>query len=210
LFFGNRTDIPETWDQWTFHKLQTPRIYQTKDVEQLMPNFDFDKADINNLVVFLASLTQGTVQERYRMPGSEHQTQIVAGGEWSITTTAWDATLSRIAAATSGALLRRRNKLRAANTQWRGFQGSARVAIHVPPGSDSDSSMAEDSDADFPLHQREDDSIVNYFTAMSDVNVPYMFINTNLIPPAELQAGAKLMTKDYFNCFSCHQQATRA
>ena len=50
LFFGNQTQIPETWDQWTFHKLQTPRIYQTKDVEQLMPNFDFDDADINNLV----------------------------------------------------------------------------------------------------------------------------------------------------------------
>ena len=69
LFFGNQTQIPETWDQWTFHKLQTPRIYQTKDVEQLMPNFDFDNADINNLVVFLASLTSGSVQERYRMPG---------------------------------------------------------------------------------------------------------------------------------------------
>ena len=70
LFFGNQTNIPETWDQWTFHKLQTPRIYQTKDVEQLMPNFDFDDADINNLVVFLAGMTDGKVQERYRMPGS--------------------------------------------------------------------------------------------------------------------------------------------
>ena len=37
LFFGNQTNIPETWNDWTFHKLQTPRIYQTKDVEQLMP-----------------------------------------------------------------------------------------------------------------------------------------------------------------------------
>jgi len=61
----------------------------------------------------------------------------------------------------------------------------------------------------FHFTNAEDDSIVNYFTAMSDVNVPYMFINTNLIPPAELQAGAKLMTKDYFNCFSCHQQGDK-
>ena len=50
---------------------------------------------------------------------------------------------------------------------------------------------------------------MNYFTALSDINVPYMFINTNLIPPAELQAGAKLMSKDYFNCFSCHQQGDK-
>ena len=50
---------------------------------------------------------------------------------------------------------------------------------------------------------------MNYFTALSDIHVPFMFINTNLIPPAELQAGAKLMTKDYFNCFSCHQQGDK-
>ena len=61
----------------------------------------------------------------------------------------------------------------------------------------------------FHFTNGEDDTIVNYFTALSDINVPFMFINTNLIPPAELQAGAKLMTKDYFNCFSCHQQGDK-
>src|SRR5215475_7328950 len=79
LFFGDRTDIPETWNAWTFHKLQDPRIYATKDVEQLMPNFDFQDADIINLRVFLASLTEGVVPERYRMPGSERQLEVVRG-----------------------------------------------------------------------------------------------------------------------------------
>ncbi len=79
LFFGNRTDIPETWDDWTYHKLYTPRVYATANVEQLMPNFDFQPQDINDLRVFLAGLTEGTVLERYRSPGSDRQNEIVDG-----------------------------------------------------------------------------------------------------------------------------------
>ena len=42
LFFGNRTDIKETWDDWTYNKLKTPRVYATERIEQLMPQFDLD------------------------------------------------------------------------------------------------------------------------------------------------------------------------
>ena len=79
LFFGDRTDIPETWDDWTYHKLYTPRVYATADVEQLMPNFDLQEQDINDLIVFLASLSEGKVLERYRSPGSDLQNEIVNG-----------------------------------------------------------------------------------------------------------------------------------
>src|ERR1700683_299772 len=37
LFFGNHTDIPETWNDWMYNKLYSPRTYATKDVEQVMP-----------------------------------------------------------------------------------------------------------------------------------------------------------------------------
>ena len=59
---------------------KTPRIYATKDVEQLMPNFDFQDADIENLRVFLASLHR---QPRYpnaiAHPGTAPQDNIVTG-----------------------------------------------------------------------------------------------------------------------------------
>ena len=58
----------------------------------------------------------------------------------------------------------------------------------------------------FHFTNHEDDTIVNYFTSLSDIQVPYEFLNTNLIPEPTLEAGVKLMSKDYFNCFSCHQQ----
>src|SRR6516225_4703245 len=54
LFFGNHTDIPETWDAWTYNKLKTPRTYATERVEQLMPQFDLTDSDIRALRIVLA------------------------------------------------------------------------------------------------------------------------------------------------------------
>jgi mono/diheme cytochrome c family protein len=61
----------------------------------------------------------------------------------------------------------------------------------------------------FHVDNHEGDTLVDYFTAMADLQVPYVFLNTNLFPAADLDAGAKLMSKDYFNCFSCHQQGDK-
>ena len=49
LFFGNRTDIKDTWDDWTYNKLKTPRSYATERIEQLMPQFDLADEDIKAL-----------------------------------------------------------------------------------------------------------------------------------------------------------------
>ncbi len=210
LFFGNQTNIPETWDQWTFHKLQTPRIYQTKDVEQLMPNFDFDNADINNLVVFLAGMTDGKVQERYRMPGSEHQTQIVAGRRM---VNYYNCVGCHIIDNRGGYIRRfySEDQINFAPPilNGEGFKVQPEWLFTFLQGPTPIRPWLKIRMPTFHFTNAEDDTIVNYFTALSDVNVPYMFLNTNLIPPAELQAGLKLTTKDYFNCFSCHQQGDK-
>ena len=49
LFFGNHTDIPAYWDDWTYNKLKTPRTYATERIEQLMPQFDLADEDIQAL-----------------------------------------------------------------------------------------------------------------------------------------------------------------
>src|SRR3989475_9713842 len=61
LFFGDRTDVPETWDDWTYNKLHTPRTYATKWIEQLMPQFDLADEDLKALRAFLASRTDAEV-----------------------------------------------------------------------------------------------------------------------------------------------------
>lgn len=210
LFFGNQTQIPETWDQWTFHKLQSPRIYATKDVEQLMPNFHFDNADIKNLIVFLAGMTQGRVQERYRMPGSEHQTQIVAGRRM---VNYYNCVGCHIVEDRGGYIRRfyPGDEINFAPPilNGEGFKVQPEWLFAFLQGPTSIRPWLKIRMPTFHFNNGEDDSIVNYFTALSDVNVLYMFIDTNLIAPAELAAGAKLMTKDYFNCFSCHQQGDK-
>src|SRR5215469_2863969 len=210
LFFGDRTDIPETWNEWTFHKLQDPRIYATKDVEQLMPNFEFQDADIKNLRVFLASLTEGTVLEKYRMPASAEQDAIVPGRRM---VNYYNCVGCHIVE-NRGGYIRRfypEDQINFAPPILNGeglkvqpdwmftfLQGPTPIRpwlkIRMPT---------------FHFDNHEADTLVNYFTSLSGVQVPYEFLNTNLIANSTLEAGAKLMSKDYFNCFSCHQQGDK-
>ncbi|HUO03662.1 MAG TPA: c-type cytochrome [Candidatus Binataceae bacterium] len=210
LFFGNRTDVPESWDQWAAHKLQSPRIYATKDVEQLMPNFDFDDTDINNLVVFLASLTSGKVPERYRMPGTEHQDEIVAGRRM---VNYYNCVGCHIVEQRGGFIRRfyPEDQINFAPPilNGEGFKVQPEWLFTFLQGPTPIRPWLKVRMPTFHFSNGDDDTVVNYFTALSDVNVPYEFINTNLIPPPELEAGAKLMSKDYFNCFSCHQQGDK-
>jgi len=210
LSFGNRTQIPETWDQWTFHKLQSPRLYATRDVEQVMPRSRFDSADIRNLVVFLAGLTQGTVQERYRMPGSEHQAQIVAGRRM---VNYYNCVGCHIIENRGGYISRfypgDQINFAPPVLNGEGFKVQPEWLFAFLQGPTPIRPWLKIRMPTFHFTNAEDDTIVNYFTALSDLNVPYMFIDTNLIAPAELAAGAKLMTKDYFNCFSCHQEGDK-
>jgi mono/diheme cytochrome c family protein len=210
LFFGNATEVPETWDSWAHNKLHNPRIYQTKDVEQLMPNFEFDDADINNLVVFLASLTSGSVPEKYRMPGSQRQSEIVAGRRM---VNYYNCVGCHIVE-NRGGYVRRfypddQINLAPPILNGEGFKVQPPWLFRFLQGPTPIRPWLKIRMPTFHFDNASDDGIVNYFTALSDINVPYMFINTNLIPAPELEAGQKLMTKDYFNCFSCHQQGDK-
>ncbi|MFT5041313.1 MAG: mono/diheme cytochrome c family protein [Hyphomicrobiaceae bacterium] len=66
LFFGDRLDIPATWDDWTINKILTPRTYATERIEQVMPEFGFTHDDARALTVFLSSRTDHVVSEKYK------------------------------------------------------------------------------------------------------------------------------------------------
>jgi mono/diheme cytochrome c family protein len=209
LFFGDRTDVPETWDDWTYNKLHSPRIYATGDVEQLMPNFDLQDADIKNLRVFLASLTDTKVPERYRSPGGDRQVQIVTGRRM---VNYYNCVGCHIIE-NNGGFIRRfyeqninfappilNGEGEKIQPPWLfGFLAAPTpirpwLKLRMPT---------------FQFNTAEDDNLVNYFTSSSNVQIPYVFINSNELPADELAAGQKLMSKDYFNCFSCHQQGDK-
>jgi mono/diheme cytochrome c family protein len=65
LFFGDRLDIPATWEAWTVNKIMTPRTYATERIEQNMPEFGFDEKDARALMVFLSGHGDKKINEKY-------------------------------------------------------------------------------------------------------------------------------------------------
>jgi mono/diheme cytochrome c family protein len=50
---------------------------------------------------------------------------------------------------------------------------------------------------------------VDFFNDLSKVEFPFTYFDEKTVPPEYLDAAKKLVSKDYFNCFSCHQQGDR-
>jgi mono/diheme cytochrome c family protein len=65
LFFGDRLDIPATWEAWTVNKIMTPRTYRTERIEQNMPEFGFNEKDARALMIFLSGHSDKKINQKY-------------------------------------------------------------------------------------------------------------------------------------------------
>ncbi len=79
LFFGNRTEIRRSWDDWTFNKLKTPRIYATDRVNQVMPQFKLADDDIKALRLLLAGFQENKIPPHYKADHGQRTIQVVEG-----------------------------------------------------------------------------------------------------------------------------------
>ena len=61
----------------------------------------------------------------------------------------------------------------------------------------------------FGFTDEEANTLLKYFTALSQSDFPFETPPAQPFPAAEITAGKRLTTPDYFNCFSCHQQGAR-
>ena len=61
----------------------------------------------------------------------------------------------------------------------------------------------------FGFSDQEANLLVSYFNGLSKLEVPYAYFDEGKIPREHLDAARVLVSKDYFNCFSCHQQGER-
>ncbi|MBI3302194.1 MAG: c-type cytochrome [Deltaproteobacteria bacterium] len=206
LFFGNHTDIPHTWDDWTYHKLAEPRIYATERIEQLMPQFDFADEDIKALRVFLTSRTDQRVPHQYlAAPGTRTQ-NLVAGqrlvqyyncvgchvieGKGGYIRALYTDNPTFAPPILNGEGVK-------VQPEW--FYGFVKKPISLRP-------WLQLRMPTFNLSDEEARTIVDYFTALAKLAVPYVYVDRSKIPAEHIAAGKKLMSTDYFACFSCHQQ----
>jgi mono/diheme cytochrome c family protein len=51
--------------------------------------------------------------------------------------------------------------------------------------------------------------VVGYFDGLDRVEVPYVHIERASLSPANVEAGKLLTTRDYFDCFNCHQRGAQ-
>ncbi len=209
LFFGNHTDIPETWDDWTYNKLKTPRTYATERIEQAMPQFDLSDADIKALRVFLASRTDIKYPEKFRAAADLRGQREVAGRR---VVARYNCVGCHIIEGRGGAIRVRYQDMptmappilngEGAKVQSDWLFNFIKQPIPIRP-------WLKVRMPTFGLADAEVTTLVQYFGAVDDIRVPFVHIDDTQVPLPSIEAGQKLVSPDYFNCFSCHQQGDR-
>jgi mono/diheme cytochrome c family protein len=209
LFFGNHTDIPNTWDDWTYNKLKTPRTYATERVEQVMPQFDLADEDIKALRLLLAGFQDRKVPGRYQADHTQRAIQVSEGRR----------------------LMQQYNCVGCHEIEKRGgfirkyYQENPSFA---PPILNGEGEKVQSPwlfsfvkgpvpirpwltlrMPTFQLNDAEVNTLINFFNGMSKVDLPFSSFDENKVPRENIEAAKILIGKDYFNCFSCHQQGDK-
>jgi len=212
LFFGEAVQVKQTWNDFTFWKLKNPQIYATERVEQLMPNFGFTDEQARTLRVFLKSLTTQRVHPAFVRTLSD-QEQAIQNGRTLVkryncngchviegqggAIAALYADKTKVPPPLEAGALHEGEKVQ---STWL-FQFLGRptplrpwLDIRMPT---------------FGLGAEEATDLTKYFAVMGKQRVPYEYVSLQDPPGEHLRAGRLLMSKDYFDCFSCHQQGDR-
>ena len=61
----------------------------------------------------------------------------------------------------------------------------------------------------FGFSDEHANQLINFFNGLAKVEIPYAYFDDKTIPPDYIDAAKQLVSKDYFNCFSCHQQGDK-
>ncbi len=210
LFFGNDTTIKHTWKDWTFNKIRNPRVYATERVEQLMPHFDLPDEDIKALRVLLHGFVERKVPEAFKADHSERARHILAGrrqiqeyncvgchvinGEGGYVAKYYEENPTL-----APPMLNGQGEKVQANWLFGFLQNPETpirpwLRIRMPT---------------FGFGGPHADAFVNYFAALSEVEIPYVHFDEARVPAGFLDAGQKLFSDDYFECGSCHVRGDR-
>jgi mono/diheme cytochrome c family protein len=209
LFFGNRTDIKETWDDWTYNKLKTPRIYATERIEQLMPQFDLADEDIKALRTLLAGFRERKVGHRYQAEQGLRVQQIVEGRRLMHQYNC----IGCHEIEKRGGFIRKYYKENPTlappilngegeKVQSNWFFGFLKAPFSLRP-------WLQLRMPTFGFSNDHATQLVDYFNGLSKIEEPFVYFDDKKIPPGYLEAARQLTSPDYFNCFSCHVRGAK-
>jgi cytochrome c2 len=212
LFFGEAVQVKQTWQDYTFWKLKDPQIYATERVEQLMPSFNFTDDESKMLMVYLKSLSTERVQPQFQR-GLSDEEQAIQNGRTLVkryncngchviegqggAIAAFYANETRIPPPLEVGMMHEGEKVQATWLyQFLGRPTPLRPWLDVRMPT-------------FGLSIEEATALTKYFAVMGKQQVPYEYVSVGEPSRELMNAGRLLMSKEYFDCFTCHQQGEK-
>jgi mono/diheme cytochrome c family protein len=210
MFFGDRTDIPHTWNDFTYWKLKEPRTYQTARIEQVMPSFQLADSEIESLRRFLYGRRAEKIPPRYRADTTVAAQKEVLGRR---VVARYNCVGCHVIQGKGGAIRVRYEENpnmappiltgEGAKVQSEWLYNFLKRPVTLRP-------WLKVRMPTFGLSDEETTALVDYFGALEGVQLPYVHIDPNTVPHENLEAAKVLMSADYFACFSCHQRGAQA
>jgi mono/diheme cytochrome c family protein len=203
LFFGDRVDLKEDWDTWTWHKLKEPRGYATKWIEQVMPQFDLADEDVTALRVFLKGRTEQKVPASYRPKGGREK-DIVEGRRL---VARYNCTGCHIIEERGGNVRRLYESsisMAPPNLRGEGKKVQSPWLYHFIKAPSPIRPWLKIRMPTFGLSDAETETVLRYFAALDQKDVPYTYVDRSTLDPTLVKAGEQLTSPDYLQCFTCH------
>jgi mono/diheme cytochrome c family protein len=226
LFYGDalaKGEVEKTWDGWTIGKLNNSRLYATEAVIQRMPNYQISEEDATTLSVLLKSWDGRVISENYAKPWHGRDENIHRGRQLVYK---YNCVGCHIIEGRGG-------DIRAPIAAAREKKGeSADVALaYAPPDLIGEGDKVQSEwlfnflkqpqtgqirpwlqvrMPTFDLSDQEANELVAYFKALSGAEGSgFSYLPEYQITAEQRRAGQQLTSKEYWSCFSCHQQGAK-
>jgi mono/diheme cytochrome c family protein len=170
-----------------------------------MPQFDLADEDIKALRAFLASRTEGKVPAKYRYNGHDQQ-QVVNGRRL---VARYNCTGCHIIENSGGHIRRlfeEQPTLAPPNLLGEGKKVQSDWLFNFIKAPIPIRPWLQVRMPTFGLNDKETAEVVAYFSALDDKEIPFVHLERASLSQSSIEAGKLLMTRDYFDCFSCHQR----
>jgi mono/diheme cytochrome c family protein len=188
--------------------VKEPRGYATKWIEQLMPQFDLADEDILALRTFLASRTEQRVPPKYAYRSAVEQ-QVVAGRNL---VSRYNCTGCHVIEGKGGDVRRLYQEQPSMAPPLLASEGEKVQADWLFSFVKAPSPIRPWLHIRMPtfgLSDQEAATLVAYFGGLDRVDVPFVHLEKASFSPDSIEAGRVLMSRDYLDCFNCHQQGDR-
>ncbi len=212
LFFGEAVEVRQTWEDFTFWKLKNPQIYQTDLAPQIMPNFGLTDEQIKAIRVFLKSQVDVPVPRAFERRLTDMETAVQEGrrilqkynctgchvieGKGGDVATFYEAPQVAPPPLVVGNLQEGEKVQATWLYEWLARPANLRPWLKVRMPT-------------FPVTIDEATALSKYFSALAGKGFPYEFVRVEEFSPELVEAGRKMASKDYFDCFSCHIQGSK-